>query len=87
MVKLKYVRIMNLNQETLRIQIKVWNMVNGQNILTYPALYKSEITALVNLDGAKIMLSVGWSKKIIKYPTEFGEVLHSETIIWELILL
>jgi hypothetical protein len=49
-------------------------MVNGQNILTYPALYKSEITALVNLDSAKVMLSVGWSKKIIKYPTELGDV-------------
>ncbi|CAF4611135.1 unnamed protein product [Rotaria sp. Silwood1] len=45
--------------------IKIWNSANGQNLLTLPSVQDAEITGILFFD--KGIITVGWSRKIVKY--------------------
>ena len=47
--------------------IKTWNVANGQLIQLFEPIDDSEITGLIVNQRKKLMISVGWSKKIVTY--------------------
>lgn len=51
---------------------KIWNSANGQNLLVLPSVQDAEITGILFYD--KGLISVGWSRKIVKYPDIISEV-------------
>lgn len=55
--------------------IKLWSMINGQYLQTYLSYDKNEITSLLYLNDRKLLLSVGWSKKILVYPVNMDDTI------------
>lgn len=51
---------------------KIWNSTNGLNLHVLPSVEDAEITGIVFTD--KGVISVGWSRKIVKYPDIISEV-------------
>ena len=54
------------------ISIKIWNSANGQNLHVLPSVEDAEITGILFSD--KGVITVGWSRKIVKYPDIISEV-------------
>ena len=52
--------------------IKIWNSASGQNLHVLPSVEDAEITGIVFAD--KGIITVGWSRKIVKYPDIISEV-------------
>jgi hypothetical protein len=52
--------------------VKIWNSANGQNLHVLPSVEDAEITGIVFAD--KGIITVGWSRKIVKYPDIISEV-------------
>ncbi|CAF2653059.1 unnamed protein product [Rotaria sp. Silwood2] len=53
--------------------IKIWNTANGQNLLILPSVQDAEITGILFFD--KGIITVGWSRKIVKYPDIISELV------------
>ncbi|CAF0961507.1 unnamed protein product [Rotaria magnacalcarata] len=53
--------------------IKLWNSANGQNLLVLPSVQDAEITGIIFFD--KGIITVGWSRKIVKYPDIISELV------------
>jgi WD40 repeat protein len=56
--------------------VKIWNSANGQNLHVLPSVEDAEITGILFSD--KGVITVGWSRKIIKYPDIISEVRHED---------
>jgi len=67
-VKVFYLRI----QFSFSFVFKIWNSSNGQNLLILPSVEDAEITGILFTD--KGVITVGWSRKIVKYPDIISEV-------------
>jgi len=52
--------------------VKIWNSASGQNLHVLPSVEDAEITGILFAD--KGVISVGWSRKIVKYPDIISEV-------------
>ncbi len=52
--------------------LKIWNSTNGQNLHILPNVEDAEITGILFSD--KGVITVGWSRKIVKYPDIISEV-------------
>ena len=52
---------------------QVWNSANGQNLHVLPSVEDVEITGILFTD--KGLITVGWSRKIVKYPDIISEVI------------
>ncbi|CAF1133494.1 unnamed protein product, partial [Didymodactylos carnosus] len=52
--------------------VKIWNAVNGHNIHILIGVDDSEITGIIFID--KRLITVGWSRKIVKYPDIISEM-------------
>ncbi|CAF1529734.1 unnamed protein product [Adineta ricciae] len=53
--------------------IKIWNSANGQSLHTLPNVEDAEITGILFAD--KDIITVGWSRKIVKYPHFVSDVV------------
>lgn len=51
---------------------QIWNSANGQNLHVLPSVEDAEITGILFSD--KGVITVGWSRKIVKYPDIISEV-------------
>ncbi|CAF3442031.1 unnamed protein product [Rotaria sp. Silwood1] len=51
--------------------IKIWNSANGLNLHVLPSAEDAEITGILFTD--KSLITVGWSRKIVKYPDIISE--------------
>ncbi|CAF3496897.1 unnamed protein product [Rotaria socialis] len=51
--------------------IKIWNSANGLNLHILPSVEDAEITGILFTD--KGVITVGWSRKIVKYPDIISE--------------
>ncbi|CAF0886081.1 unnamed protein product [Rotaria sordida] len=51
--------------------IKIWNSANGLNLHILPSVEDAEITGILFTD--KGVITVGWSRKIVKYPDIVSE--------------
>jgi hypothetical protein len=51
---------------------KIWNSTNGQNIHVLPSVEDAEVTGILFSD--KGVITIGWSRKIVKYPDIISEV-------------
>jgi hypothetical protein len=47
--------------------IQVWNIQNGHNLQQLEAVSEAEVTGIVPLVDKKVIMSVGWSRKISQY--------------------
>ncbi|CAH1274614.1 EFCAB8 [Branchiostoma lanceolatum] len=47
--------------------IKIWNFQNGHNLHKLEGVGEAEVTGVIPLDSPKVILSVGWSRKIVLY--------------------
>ncbi|CAF3733415.1 unnamed protein product [Rotaria sordida] len=56
--------------------IKIWNSANGQNIHILPSVQDAEITGILFFD--KGIITVGWSRKIVKYPDIISEDINDD---------
>jgi hypothetical protein len=54
------------------LSYKIWNSANGQNLHVLPSVEDAEITGILFSD--KGVITVGWSRKIVKYPEIISEV-------------
>ena len=54
---------------------QIWNSANGQNLHVLPSVEDAEITGILFSD--KGVITVGWSRKIVKYPDIISEVEYS----------
>ena len=52
--------------------LKIWNSASGQNLHVLPNVEDAEITGILFSD--KGLITVGWSRKIVKYPDIVPEV-------------
>ena len=52
--------------------MQIWNSASGQNLHVLPSVEDAEITGIVFAD--KGVITVGWSRKIVKYPDIISEV-------------
>ena len=59
----------------LDLPFEIWNSGNGQNIRVLPTVEDAEITGIMFVD--KGIISVGWSRKIVKYADIISEVNES----------
>ena len=56
----------------LDLRFEIWNSGNGQNIRVLPTVEDAEITGIIFVD--KGIITVGWSRKIVKYSDIISEV-------------
>jgi hypothetical protein len=54
--------------------LKIWNSANGQSLHVLPRAEDAEITGILFSD--KGLITVGWSRKIVKYPEIISEVRY-----------
>ena len=47
--------------------LQVWNIQNGHNLHQLQAVEEAEVTGIVPMLDKKLILSVGWSRKITQY--------------------
>lgn len=52
--------------------LQIWNSASGQNLHVLPSVEDAEITGILFAD--KGVITVGWSRKIVKYPDIISEV-------------
>ena len=52
--------------------LQIWNSASGQNLHVLPSVEDAEITGIIFAD--KGVITVGWSRKIVKYPDIISEV-------------
>jgi hypothetical protein len=52
--------------------VQIWNSASGQNLHVLPSVEDAEITGILFAD--KGLITVGWSRKIVKYPDIISEV-------------
>jgi len=45
----------------------VWNFQNGHNLHKLEAVQEAEVTGIIPLTEKQVILSVGWSRKIVQY--------------------
>ena len=56
------------------INMQVWNVQNGHNLHKLEAVEDAEVTSVIPLPDRKILLAVGWSRKIMMYDDAHPDV-------------
>ena len=51
--------------------LKAWNVLDGTVLQIFQSLDDKEVTSLVIIEQKKLLLAVGWNKKITIYNIEF----------------
>lgn len=73
---LKYsssIEYLGLHYSFFFLFFKIWNSANGLNLHVLPSVEDAEITGILFTD--KGIITVGWSRKIVKYPDIIAEVM------------
>jgi hypothetical protein len=55
--------------------IKAWNVLDGSTIQVFQREDNKEITNLVIIEPKKLLLSMGWNKKIMEYSIEYDVII------------
>ena len=55
---------------------QVWNIQNGHNLQKLEPVAEAEVTGVVPLLDKKMIISVGWSRKITIYDDSNPDVSH-----------
>lgn len=61
---------------------KAWNVLTGQLIQIFERTDDNEVTGLTVIEKQRILLSVGWSKKIATYTEINYEIVGLKHSIW-----
>ncbi len=72
-------------QVSLLLFVQIWNSASGQNLHVLPSVEDAEITGILFAD--KGVITVGWSRKIVKYPDIISEVRRNTFFILNIALL